>query len=532
MLRSARFAYVLTIVGAAIVARDAHAIPSFPGAEGFGAAATGGRGGQVLKVTTLAASGAGSLQAALDVPGPRIIVFDVSGVIEGDITIPHGDVTIAGQTAPGAGITIAGQLFADYDAEVSNVIIRHVRVRPEYDGSAGEQFDGAQFSTSSVVILDHVSIAWGVDETLDMYEADDITVQWSTIEESGTEGHPEGAHNYGTIVGPDGFRTSIHHNLFIHHQNRNPAIANGPAEIINNVAYNVRHGFVHHNPASGPFDIVGNSYIAGPDDELIPFYFDDENGFTADDLGYYLADNYIDDPGVFTGTVNDPWVEMVHPSFEYLEAPESFKSATYFEFEGTTAGYIPITIQGAAEARDLVIERSGAFPRDVVTRRLLDEYGARNGDWGVDAPADLLEGLTPGAPPTDTDGDGMPDQWETDNGLDPANGDDHTTEMPSGYTAIEDYINGVADELAGEPPGPGPTGSGGGSGNGGNGPGSGGSSGNGGPGSGGGGSSADGADPSDSGDGCDCQAAPATSSFYPALVAGALALVRRRSRRS
>ena len=127
---------------------------------------------------------------------------------------------------------------------------------------------------------------------------------------SGTSGHPEGQHNYGLISGPSGTRVSVHHNLFAHHRNRCPAIANGPSEVINNVVYNVRHGFVHHNPASGQFNIVGNHYIDGSNDTLIPFYFDDENNGSASDLGYYLADNLIDDPASSCdGVVDNPWTE-------------------------------------------------------------------------------------------------------------------------------------------------------------------------------------------------------------------------------
>ena len=221
---------------------------AFPGAEGFGARVSGGRGGAVIKVTSLAASGPGSLQEALDAPGPRIIVFDVSGVIAADqIRIAHGDVTIAGQTAPGAGITIKGRLTGEYDNSVGNIIIRHLRVRPEYDGSAGEQFDGIQLSRNHHIILDHVSVTFGVDETLCLYEATDVTLQWSTIANGATSGHPEGEHNYGMINGPDGRRISVHHNLLANNKNRNPAIANGPAEVVSNVIYNARHGFVHHN---------------------------------------------------------------------------------------------------------------------------------------------------------------------------------------------------------------------------------------------------------------------------------------------
>jgi MYXO-CTERM domain-containing protein len=505
----------------------ATALPAFPGAEGFGAVATGGRGGNVIKVTTLLPTGPGSLQAALDAPGPRVIVFDVSGVIDGDITIPHGDVTIAGQTAPGGGVTIRGRLFGEYDASVSNIILRFVRVRPTYDGSAGDQFDSAQFSLNSKLILDHVSIAWGIDETVDLYEADDVTVQWSTIEESGTEGHPEGEHNYGLINGPDGHRIAVHHNLFVHHKNRNPAIANGPAEVRNNVAYNVRHGFIHHNPPDGQFNIIGNVYIKGPDDELFPFFFDDDGAGPGPSLAYFLADNFIDDPGVFVGTVENPWaMPFAHPSFEYLNMPESFRSDKIHDFAGAAPGFVPVTTQPSSKVYDLVLEKAGAFPRDVVTKRLVDEVKQRGGDWGVDAPGDLMEGLSVSKPPPDGDGDGMPDAWETERGLNPGDGTDHVKVMPSGYTAIEDYINGLADNLTGVVPG------GGGAGGGGGGEGGGGPTGSGG---GGGSNGAGGAagEPGEVDPGCSCGVAGSDSTWAAgagALGVAGLLLGRRRKR--
>ena len=533
---------------AALGASSAAAVPAFPGAQGFGAAATGGRGGQVIKVTTLDATGPGSLQAALDVTGPRIIVFDVSGVIAGDVTIAHGDVTIAGETAPGAGITIAGRLFAEYDDTVGNIIVRFVRVRPAYDGSSGEQFDGAQLSLNHTVILDHVSIAWGVDETVDLYEADDVTVQWSTIEESATEGHPEGEHNYGLINGPDGHHISIHHNLFVHHKNRNPAVANGPAEVVNNVAYNVRHGFVHHNPASGPFNIIGNSYVRGPDDELIPFFFDDENDFASPTLAYFLADTYVEDPGVFTGIVDNPWMTpFSHPSFEYINAPESLRADAEHDFSSVTPGYVKVTAQPAQQAMAAVLDGAGAFPRDVVTKRLLAEVAAKGGDWGVDAPADLMEGLVPGSPEADSDGDGMPDTWETAHGHNP-NSNDAAKELPSGYTAVEEYLHCTAAALLGQSNcGSGGNGGSGGGGNGGGGQGGSGGAGQGGNGSGangtgangsgangggeGGAGAAGGESPGDGG-GCGCGLADGSSgtASVSALLLALAAATRRRRR--
>ncbi len=550
-MRTSSLASRLALLAAATVAvtaaaSPAQALPAFPGAEGFGAVATGGRGGQVIKVTTLNATGPGSLQAALDQPGPRIIVFDVSGVIHGDITVTHGDVTIAGQTAPGAGITIEGRLYGEYDDGVSNAIIRFLRVRPIYDGSAGEQFDGMQFSLNSKLIFDHVSVSWGVDETFDLYEADDVTVQWSTIEESGTVGHPEGQHNYGLINGPDGHRIAVHHNLFIHHRNRNPAIANGPAEVRNNVAYNVRNGFVHHNPASGKFNIVGNSYIEGPSAEIFPFYFDDAAG---PGLSYYLADNAIDDPGDYVGVVDNPWQEpLLHSSFADIGRDESYRSPVEHDFTQTVPGYVPVTTQPSDVARDLVLEKAGAFPRDVVTRRVVDELGARGGSWGAHVPDDLMEGLTPGSPPPDADGDGMPDAWETAHGLDPADDGDATTVTASGYTAIEDYINGVADDRLGGGAGGGSSSSSSGSSGGGSdtttsggGSTSTGTSSGGGPGAGAGGAGAiagaGGADASlanpdgSTGNGCSCELRPVGGFTSGGLLAAALALVLARRRR-
>jgi pectate lyase len=438
----------LIAMGCLLLASGTAWAEPFAGAQGYGAAATGGRGGAVVKVTTLDATGPGSLQEALDTEGARVVVFDVSGVIEADeIVIPHGDLTIAGQTAPGAGITIDGRLVAAYEFGVDNIVIQHVRVRLTSPSGPGEQMDALQLSRCATVMLDHVSVSFGIDETIDLYEASDITVQWSTIEQAATEGHPEGTHNYGLIQGPDGARGSYHHNLFCHNQNRNPALATGPSEVRNNVVYNVRHGFVHHNPADGHFSIVGNYYKAGGDDDLFPFYFDDEDGGASATLQYYLADNYIEDPGVFEGSVDDPWTEAVHPSFDNLGLDESYRTDTDRDFSGEDPGYVAVELDDALTAYDRVLACAGAWPRDVVTRTSIQDTIDGTGSWGANVPADLLDGLTPGTPEPDGDGDGMPDAWERANGLDPADGSDHATMQPSGNTAIELYLAQRSDAI-------------------------------------------------------------------------------------
>lgn len=449
-------------LGTALWSSGAAALPAFPGAEGIAAAITGGRGGRVVKVTTLDATGPGSLQEALSLDEPRIIVFDVSGVITADeLVIESGNVTIAGESAPGAGITIDGRLSAAYDASVGNIVIRHIRVRPTNPQGPGNQLDAMQFGLSSGVLLDHVSASFGVDETIDLYGAADITVQWSTIESSATEGHPEGQHNYGLLQGPDGGRASIHHNLFAHQRNRNPALATGPSEVVNNVAYNVRHGFIHHNPAAERFAIVGNAYLAGDDADLFPFFFDDEAGGSDPNLAYYLADNYIDDPGVFTGTVDNPWSEPFdHPTFDSLGLPESYRAVRPFDLQALVPDRVPVTTQGSAEAMASVLDCAGAWPRDVVTLRSVQDTRDRTGTWGALVPPDLMEGLTPQAPAPDGDGDGMPDAWESEHDLDPDDPADASVDLGEGYTAIEVYLHERAAALVGdacpsdvEPPG-------------------------------------------------------------------------------
>ena len=423
-------------------------VRAFPGAEGFGAAVTGGRGGRVVKVTNLNANGTGSLQAALNLNEPRIVVFDVSGVIDGDIDLPYGNVTIAGQTAPGAGITIRGHFFSEYRSGIDNIIVRHIRVRPRgYTSAEGpvDQYDGMQFSLNKRAIFDHISVGFGVDETFDLYEMTDVTVQYCTVEQASELGDP--GHNYGLINGPDGRRISVHHNLFAHNSNRNPAIANGPADVRNNVAYNVQHGFIHHNPASGPFNIIGNYYRQGPSDSLYPFYFDDENGGAATDLRYYLRDNYVDDPGDYVGSVDNPWATpLLHPTFGNLGLPSSYQATTENDFTGIS-GYYPVTTEPATLAYETVLNKAGAWPRDVTTQKSVQDTRNRTGSWGANIPTNLLQGLTPGTPPPDSDNDGISDSWESAHGLDPTLATDCNTVMPSGYAAIEEYINELADDL-------------------------------------------------------------------------------------
>jgi len=409
----------------------ARALPAFPGAEGFGAGTPGGRGGKVIKVTSLNPSGPGSLQAACDTPGPRIVVFAVSGVIRGDVVITQPYITIAGQTAPGGGITIEGRLMTAYTLEqpVHDVVVRHLRIRAQ--PGLGNQGDCVQFSIVNNALLDHLSCSWAEDETIDLFSrATNVTLQWSTVEEPAVTDESGGGHHYGLITGRNSHHISVHHNLFAHAKRRNPAFGSGPADFRNNVVYNFRDGLSHEGNFQDPgFNIIGNYYQRGPSDpDIFPFCF-------QEGVPYYLRSNYI--AGV--GMIQDPWAEA-----------HKLYGLRYYQRYGVKqereTPVAPVRTHTPQQAYRLVLARAGCFPRDAVTRRVIREVRTGTGSWGRHEPKSLMEGLTPGRPPRDSDNDGMPDAWEQAHRLNPRL-DDSAKVMPSGYTAIEEYVNQLADRL-------------------------------------------------------------------------------------
>ncbi|MCG8673625.1 MAG: GlyGly-CTERM sorting domain-containing protein [Pseudomonadales bacterium] len=429
-------------------AKTFQAVPStslraFPGAEGYGAYTTGGRGGSIVKVTNLNASGPGSLQAAVSASGPRTVVFEVGGQISGDILITNPDITIAGESAPSPGITINGRLWTEYDEDVSNIIVRFVRIRP--DNLSGSTGDAIQMSLASNVILDHINVSWGADETLDLYEAKNVTLQHSFIEESATfAGHPDGNyHNYGLINGPDGRYISVHHNLFAHHNHRTPAIANGPADIVNNVIYNSTTGFVHHNPANNDcYHFLGNYMKTGPNrSDMNPYWLDDES--SPYDGQYYLNGNYMDDAGDYVGLIDNPRSSGYGGVYWYSSQITTID---------TPCKDNDITVQSAQDAYETVLNSSGSFPRDSVATRTAQEVRDRDGSWGRNVPSNLMQGLATESAPTDSDDDGMPDSWEQNRGLNPAAMDHNGDDDGDGYTNIEEYLHYRAAVLLGEEP--------------------------------------------------------------------------------
>ncbi len=453
--------WLLVIYSASFSAyADADQLRAFPGAEGWGAMSKGGRGGRVIKVTNLNASGPGSLAEACAAEGPRIVVFDVSGVIRGNIRITHPYITIAGQTAPGAGITVEG-VISSYDYGVHDIIIRHLRVRRRRDiGSGGDCIQlgglGPNRSGTYNMILDHLSLSWGNDEVIDLYHAHHVTVQWCTIEESDDQGHSKGAHNYGMIsAAENNGAVSVHHNLWAHHARRVPCLApyreNSASDFCNNVIYNCRGGYVddgHGVRAKSPVNLHKNYYRRGPQTlgRMYPFAL-------SPHMSYYVRDNYFEDWGI-----------QGHPRhWKPPNQPGGVPRWIQFNNNGReidTAAKTPqIQLVDAKAAFELVLAKAGCWPRDRVTKRTIGEVKSRTGTWGRNAPMEptdewFLEGLAPTKAPVDTDGDGLPDVWEKMHHLDASDPADAARTVATGestgdrhlqYSQIEFYINELAD---------------------------------------------------------------------------------------
>lgn len=421
-------------------------IPAFPGAEGGGALASGGRGGKVFTVTNLNDDGPGSLREAIKVEEPRIIVFATSGTIElkSTLRIKHGNLTIAGQSAPGGGICLKnyGVDFSD----TSNVIIRHLRVRPG-DGAMVE-LDAMGGRNCENVIVDHCSASWSVDETLSIYNSKKITVQWCIVSESlFKSSHHKGEHGYGGIWG--GTDSTWHHNLIANHTSRNPRFSRDEQNIDfrNNLIYN--WGF---NSAYGgencTVNIINNYYQPGPatQERYASRILDSEaKGSRWFVLGNYVAGRDDINEDNWQGGVQEPWGKEAE-----LRVKKSFPAAH-------------TTTQSAVEARESILRLAGAtLPRrDAVDQRISQETRDGKSTAGksyitgsngiIDHPEEVggWPILDAGQAQPDTDRDGMPDAWEAKHQLDPKSASDGPTDLDNdGYTNVEEFLNATNPNVA------------------------------------------------------------------------------------
>ena len=451
---------ILIIISFLSIVHGQEKIPAFPGAEGYGTQTVGGRGGKVIKVTNLNDSGPGSLREAIETEGPRIVVFRVGGMIElqSAIVITHPYITIAGQTAPGDGITLKGygenRIQATHD-----VIIRCIRFR----GVSKANQDCLNILHGSYnVVIDHCSFSWGTDEVISIVaKAHDVTIQWCIIAEGLSP------NSKGSLVSSGAYNVSLHHNLYAHNSERNAKMKGEPDQLeghlayfdfVNNVIYNW-NGYAHSVAGSGKGNVIGNCFKPGNNTTKYPrrreiIRQQHEAGrqiYARDNIGPTCPKGCKDD---WKGKLFFLWKGKIYAGGMISDISGDIHSTGYGTRSDTLIPAPPVTSFPALDAYNKVLANSGAiFPsRDVVDERVINDVKTGTGNF-INEPAEVggWPTLVSDTPPTDTDFDGMPDDWETANGLntnDPFDGS--LTADGDGYTNVEEYLNGLVGNVSQE----------------------------------------------------------------------------------
>ena len=464
-------------------------LPAFPGAEGFGASVTGGRGGQVIYVTTTAASGVGSLQWAIDQPGAKTILFKVSGLIDARIHLRNGDVTIAGQSSPG-GITVRGfvtdetpfqdQLVSPPADFAENWILQHLRIRP---GLNGPSDDGLRLRYTRNAIVDHVSVGNATDEAVEISFSNNITIQNSILAET------LGGHSfYGGILmnysnPAHGFgldNISIHHNVFSRIEGRLPeasreslAAANSTMnlEISSNLYWDPRF-FIALGANTGQLtDAAGNPYPIYYRLNAVNNYFR-----TGTTFPYGMWDDQIlREPSATNNQLfvsgnrmslypNRRDYELFYCCNDYSTVTTPDATARLAQAMAARHNFPSITYTPALDLPTVLPNRVGAWPRDPMDARLMqlvrdnrfDPTAPSLNPYG-DAWLPAFVGVAP-PPPLDTDNDGMPDTWEVARGLNPAVANNNATTLSGlGYTDLEVYLHELSARLTAPGPAPSPS---------------------------------------------------------------------------
>ncbi|MGH7950301.1 MAG: autotransporter-associated beta strand repeat-containing protein [Limisphaerales bacterium] len=420
---------------------------AFPGALGFGANVTGGRGGTVYHVTTLADSGAGSFRDAVS-HSRRIIIFDVGGYIKLNSAVScSGDLTIAGQTAPGGGIGFYGGEISFSDR--SNIICRYIRIRPGSLTTSSTD-DALALADARTMIFDHCSFEFGPWNNIDAVSGDWQTTPVTEITfQNCLDADPTGQ-QFGAHTESVSSTMSWFYNIFANSHNRNP-LSKINDVFINNVLYNCAAGYTTHTSTKFSHDIVNNYFITGPatgGSSDFPWFQVDDN------QSIYYSGNLFDSnsDGALNGSITTPyWYQggtgtiLSSPWSPVTTSVPTFSTAGAYRYAISAAGTLPrdqmdnlVVSQVKTLGNGTTGTGAGTVGPDGGLYTSQSQTGLGNNGYGV---------INGGIPATDSDGDGMPDFWELTVGLNPY-ADDAMTIAADGYANIEHYLNWLADPHA------------------------------------------------------------------------------------
>lgn len=461
-------------------------IPAFPGAWGGGMYSFGGRGGKVFMVTNLNDSGPGSFREACEAGGPRIVLFNVAGILRlrSHLRIRAPYITIAGSTAPGDGVCIAGDTV---ELETHDVILRHMRFR-RGETWVGDRDDSLGGNPTGNIMIDHVSASWGLDENMSMYRhmyqppgggpelklpTVNITIQNSIFSEALNTYN----HAFGSTIG--GLNSTFHHNIWACNGGRNPSVGMyGDFTFVNNVLFNWVHRSVDGGDHRSYFSIINNYFKPGPatpKDQPVGWRLlkpeSERNKNVVDHFGIaYVDGNIVEGNAKVT---KDNWDGGVQPDVRSGALEKVISTIR----TNVPFAHAPLKIQSAKEAYEYNLANAGAtLPRrDPVDARVIEDVrtGRISAQADPDAATDFSQvGYTPkviagilalipkgiitnpaqvggypayqGTPYQDSDGDGLPDDWESKNGFNPNDPSDANGDLNGdGYTNIEEFINGT-----------------------------------------------------------------------------------------
>ena len=456
-------------------------IPAFPGAEGGGAYSFGGRGGKVITVTNLNDSGPGSFRDACEQGGARIVVFNVAGIIKlnSPIIVRAPYITIAGQTAPGNGVCIAGESFW---VNTHDVVVRHMRFR-RGETNVGRRDDAFGGNPVGNIMIDHCSTSWGLDENISFYRhmfnpgegykelklpTVNVTIQ-NTISAQALDTYN---HSFGSTLG--GENCTFMRNLWASNAGRNPSIGwNGVFNFVNNVIYNWVHRSVDGGDYTALYNIINNYYKPGP---LTPKNSPVGHRILKPESGRSKLDHYVFGRVYADGNIMEGNERVTRNNWDGgIQVQDQANTEGYTELMKWNEPFpMPqFPIMSAKESYDFVLQHVGATlpKRDIVDERVIEEVKTGKNYY--------VKGLNPdefyqfeyrrlpkdsytkgiitdikqvggypeykGKPYVDTDKDGMPDKWEKANGLNPKDPSDALKDITGdGYTNIEKYINGIS----------------------------------------------------------------------------------------